>query len=271
MMVLALAEPTWGFEVVRSSGDRSAVVFVLDVSRSMDVEDVRPSRLERAKQTLANAFTQLEESEVSLIVFAGTSEVYFPLTRDVFSTTRRVSSITSDILVEQGSNVTTALTQAVSTLSDPVIGQGSIVLMSDGEFSQQDFGAVLGIAVDRGIPIYVLGYGTEEGDFIPDTDATGNPVYVVDETGQPIISRLNEGVLQQIAGETNGQYQRVVDGTEDIAKITEWTSHSQQQNLALNTITTPQRQNIWFVVGATFIMIVEIITKTWSRKDDKNS
>lgn len=93
LIVFALADPTWGYEVVPSVGRSSAVIFVVDVSRSMDVEDIRPSRLERAKQTLTTIIPLLDGTEFGLIVFAGRSEVYFPLTTDVFSTTRRIALI----------------------------------------------------------------------------------------------------------------------------------------------------------------------------------
>jgi Ca-activated chloride channel family protein len=264
-LVVALAGPTWGSEVIQPVSGRTAVMFILDVSRSMDVEDAQPSRLERAKQTLIRVLPLLKGTDVGLIIFAGASEMVFPLTSDVFLTATRVASITTSSITEQGSQLSGALAQAMSALSVPVIGQGSIVLLSDGEFAQNDFDSIIVESENRGIPIFVFGYGTKQGDLIPDQDESGNPIYRVDAAGQPIISRLNEAELQRIANLSNGQYLRVGTNDQEIGIINELISHSHLSNNSL--VELKSQQNAPFVTIALLILIVTVTRNRANTQD----
>lgn len=220
-VVVALAQPVWGIDAELVQARGAAVVFVLDISASMDAEDVLPSRLERAKLTILDVLAAVDGSLVGFVPFAGDAFVQLPLTGDVDTARAFIQVANSASVTRQGTAIGQALGLARTVVDERVVGEALVVLMTDGEDHQGDpLGAVEGWA-DDGIRLHVIGYGTPEGDVIPVRDADGVVTGVkADAAGSIVISQLDEPLLTALAEAGGGVYQRAdTTGVEAVAVI----------------------------------------------------
>ncbi len=219
-IILALARPVWGTEIETIDTQRVSIMFVLDVSNSMNAQDIQPSRLERARLSLRDLLTRLSGNEIGLILFAGDALVRFPLTTDTSAADTLIQSVSSDAIGQQGTNITQALQLALEALATASAEQRLIVLMTDGENHEGDLDAVLTEAQARGISILVVGYGNPEGTTIPIRDETGVVTGVkTDPAGNPVQSRLDETTLSAISRVTNGAYWRSMPAGSEIDQL----------------------------------------------------
>lgn len=178
------------------------VVIALDVSKSMLSQDVKPSRLDRAKQCLNLLIDELGNNRVGLVLFAGQAVLQMPLTTDIASAKLYISNAAPDVVPTQGTDVSNALQICNSSLDTKEKKYKAIVLISDGEDHDPNTKQILQQLFDDGVTVYTLGIGTTEGSPIIEA---GN-VYKTDINGQTVISKLNEEELKDIAAKTGGNY-----------------------------------------------------------------
>lgn len=224
-LIVALARPVWGvdLEVVQTQG--VSVMVVLDVSNSMEAQDIFPNRLARAKLAIRDLFNGLAGNEIGLIVFAGTAFVQFPLTTDPISAVTFLNAVSTDSISRQGTAIADALRLAVNTFGERSPAARIVVLMTDGENHEGDPLAAASEAAQEGITIHAIGFGDpNEGVPIPVVDMNGNIIsYKSDLAGNVVLSRLDEEILKSIAERGGGFYQRAnasgVEITNLIAQI----------------------------------------------------
>ena len=219
--IIALANPVWGIEAELIEARGTAVVLVMDVSASMDTLDLAPSRLERAKIAAIDILRGGEGNLFGLVLFAGESFVRFPLSSDILTAEEFIQTASSSIITRQGTVIEEALRLAIELVDERISGDAMIVLMTDGEDQSGDPLEAADFAVEQGIAVHVIGYGTPEGDVIPVYDPDGNMVGVkADSARNVVISQLDEPILQEIADRGGGTYQRAsVTGVESVAII----------------------------------------------------
>jgi Ca-activated chloride channel family protein len=220
-LIVALARPVWGVEmdVIQTQG--VSVMVVLDVSNSMNAEDLLPSRLERAKLAIHDILDNLAGNELGLILFAGEAYTHFPFTTDTFSAGSFLNAVTTDAITRQGTAIEAALRLAVDAFADKSGTEEFIILITDGENLEGDPLPVADEAARNGIIIHAIGYGDPvDGAPVPVYDDAGNVVdFKEDRFGQVVISRLDEIILQQITERTGGLYQRASAGGIEIVNI----------------------------------------------------
>jgi len=192
------------------------VLIALDLSRSMRVQDVKPDRLSRAKIAIYELLEELPNERVGIIGFAGSSYVYAPLTVDHAAVRQTVEQIDENWATLGGSNLKEAVELAIDTLKKTGQKQNALVIFSDGEKHDDSLDDIASEAKLAGVNILAIGIGTENGDYVPNADFPGNRM--VDETGQPVISRLQPEVLRNLAEATNGKYAAAGSG-DDIASL----------------------------------------------------
>jgi Ca-activated chloride channel family protein len=192
------------------------VLIALDLSRSMRVQDVKPDRLSRAKIAIYELLEELPNERVGIIGFAGSSYVYAPLTVDHAAVRQTVEQIDENWATLGGSNLKEALELAIDTLKKTGQKQNALVIFSDGEKHDDSLDDIASEAKLAGVNILAIGIGTENGDYVPNADFPSNRM--VDETGQPVISRLQPEVLRNLAEATNGKYAAAGSG-DDIASL----------------------------------------------------
>ncbi len=216
-LIAALARPRWGFhweDIKRVGVD---IIVAVDVSKSMLAEDVSPSRLERAKREVYDLSRMLEGDRVGLIAFAGTAFVQCPLTLDYGAFSIFLDYLSPDLVPVPGTAVGSAIRKATASFNTRDRKSKALILITDGE--EHDAGALEAArdAKKAGIKIYTIGIGRPDGSPIPLSDGSGG--FLKDKSGNVVMSRLNETMLQKTALETGGIYVRSVTGDMDLERI----------------------------------------------------
>ena len=201
-LALALAGPVRGYSLRDVERRGLDLVVCLDTSRSMLVEDLRPSRLERAKREITGLLQKLEGDRVAVLGFAGDVRQVAPLTHDRATLTGFISTITPEDNQLGGTNIGAALESALELFDGRTGAHEAIVLLTDGEDLEGGGLAAAEKAKERNIRIYVVGMGSAEGGKIPD----GSRGFVRDEAGVEVISALDGTTLEKIAEESGGEY-----------------------------------------------------------------
>lgn len=208
LLLLALVGPQWGFQWQQVTRRGVDIVIALDVSKSMLAEDVKPSRLERAKLAIKELIPLLQGDRVGLVVFAGTSFLQCPLTVDYGAFSMMLDHVTPDAIPQGGTNLTHAIRASLKAMGSSSSESRAMVLITDGEDHQSDPVNAAKEAAKAGVKIVCIGIGTTEGELIPMTDAEGHQTFLKDREGRTVKSRLNESMLQQVALSTGGSYVR---------------------------------------------------------------
>jgi len=215
LTLLALAGPAWQQLPQPVYRTQSALVIGLDLSRSMLAEDVKPSRLQRAKQKLQDILAIRKEGQTALVVFAGAAFDVVPLTTDNRAILAMLDSLMPDMMPAQGSRASTALEHADAIFKRSAIKRGTVVLLTDGvDADALDVAAKL---VQAGHRVSVIGVGTDAGAPIPAAGEAGG--FVKDHGGNIVIPRLDAPMLRDLADAGHGIYQAIRFDDADIDAI----------------------------------------------------
>lgn len=188
------------------------VMLVLDVSKSMLARDIKPSRLEKAKQLLIRLTDKLENDRIGLVLFAGRAYMQMPLTTDHGAAHLYIQDASPDVVPTQGTVIGEALKMANTAFNSKERKYKAIILLSDGEDHDPEALKVAKELAGNGVMINTIGVGSAEGS--PIVDPVTNELKK-DEQGNTVISKLNEAELQQLADATNGRYIRM-DNLDDV-------------------------------------------------------
>ena len=204
-LLLAFARPQWGWheeEVKRRGVD---LLFAVDTSKSMLAQDVRPNRLDRAKLAVLDLLDRLEGDRVGLIAFAGTAFLQCPLTLDHDAFRLSLDTLDTNVIPKGGTDLASAIREAMEALKAGATGQKILVLLTDGEDLEPGALAAARDAAKEGLRIFTVGVGTTSGEIIP--SPTDPAAFVKDPEGRVVKSRLDEKILTEIASITGGIYQ----------------------------------------------------------------
>lgn len=211
-----LRKPATGDKEKRAGID---VMIALDVSKSMLSEDVKPSRLVKAKQLVSLIIDRLQDNRIGFVVFAGQAYLQMPLTSDAAAAKIFVSNASPDAVPMQGTVVSDALKLCDNSLDTKEKKYKAVILITDGEDHDTKTEQTLQQLYDHGVIVHTVGVGTAEGSTIIDP-VTGQAKR--DNNGQTVISKLNEKELELIASKTGGAYHRLdntVDAVNDITGV----------------------------------------------------
>ncbi len=212
LTIIALAGPTWQRLPSPVFRNESALVIALDLSRSMDAEDVKPSRLIRARYKIADILKQRKDGQTALLVYAGDAFTVTPLTDDTETIDSQLSALTTDIMPSEGSNTELVLDKAVELFKQAGLQKGQILLVTDGANLDKTLPAVK--ALD-GYTLSILGVGTANGAPI----ALPEGGFLKDEQGTIVIPKLNAGDLAKLAQAGKGVYQTITANDTDIQTL----------------------------------------------------
>ncbi|MFK7822455.1 MAG: VWA domain-containing protein [Planctomycetaceae bacterium] len=257
-LLIAIARPRWGTYMQDVSTSGSDIFVVLDVSRSMLAEDVRPNRLDRAKSDILDLVAKAEGDRVGLIAFAGTPLLQVPLTTDLDFFRSTLTELSTDVVPRGGSMLGDAILKALKAMESRFDRQQVIVLVTDGEDQDSFPEEAAKAAAERGVKIVSVGLGDPiDGARIPVRDGSGNLSYV-QYNGAEVWSILKEDTLKELAETTGGAYIPARTSVYDLGEIYE--NH-------LSAITedpndTQQRERLherfqWFAAFAFFCLLVE--------------
>src|SRR6266446_7654487 len=207
-LILALARPQWGFDWEEAKQRGLDIVIAIDTSKSMLAEDIAPNRLARAKLSALDLMQQARSDRLGLVAFAGSAFLQCPLTVDDGAFRQSVEALDVNIIPQGGTAIAEAIETALRAFKEGD-NYKVLVLFTDGE--DQDSGALDAAkkAAEQGLRIFPVGIGSTDGDLVPIKDPKGRTDYIRDEQGNVHKSHLNEKLLQEIAGATQGVYYRL--------------------------------------------------------------
>lgn len=224
-VILALARPQVGSKVREVKRQGVEIMLAVDVSNSMLTQDFEPSRLERTKYAISRLVEQLKEDRIGMIVFAGDAYVQLPITSDYAAARAFVNNLSTNMVSRQGTAIGAAINLAAKSFSSQSEGSRVIILISDGENHEDDPMAAAEAAAEMGIKIYTIGIGTPEGSPI----AMGNGEFMKDESGEMVVTKLDEEILKKIALTTEGAYIKATNQSLGLTEIIEKVNQTQKK------------------------------------------
>ena len=209
LLALALTRPQWG--VLEETVERRGldIVIAIDLSTSMRAEDVSPSRIENAREELAFLVDELKGNRIGLVGFAGSAFLFCPLTLDTDAVEMFLDEMTIEAVPVPGTSLGDAIRTALKTFQlggETSDGSKVLLLLTDGEDHESQPLEAAKDAAKAGVIIDTVGLGTLGGGEIPDP-VSGRVVR--DPSGEPVLSKLDGAVLEEVSNTTGGQFMRL--------------------------------------------------------------
>lgn len=230
------------------------VVIAIDVSKSMLAEDIKPNRLERARQLVYKLMEQLPNDRVGLVLFAGRAYLQMPLTTDHSAARMYIQQAGPEVVPTQGTIISEALRASNSAFNSKERKFKSIVLISDGEDHDPQAVPLAQQLAQDGVMINTIGIGSAEGAPIMDPATNENKK---DENGNTVISKLNEAELQQLAAATKGVYVKLNEVDVAVNAITKQLSTIESTSLDDNAFRDYKSYFQWFLAIAFGLLMIE--------------
>ncbi len=205
-LIFSVIDLLGGKEEIKTQQKLNNVIFLLDVSNSMNAEDIEPNRLTEAKNIVVNTLQKMKNDRVGIVVFAGDATSIMPLTTDYNAAETYINGIESSVVKIQGTDFLKAMQIAVQKFKSVPKGSRQVVLISDGEDNEGNDDAAAKLANKEGVSVTTVGVGTEEGAPVPEYLYGQLMGYKTDNIGQKVISIRQTNALKNIANSTDANY-----------------------------------------------------------------
>lgn len=259
-VTITLARPQWGFqwqEVKRRGLD---MIVVLDTSRSMLAEDIKPNRLQQAKWGIRDLVGQLKGDRIGLVAFAGSSFLQCPLTIDYAALLLTLDDVYAGIIPRGGTAIEQALRTAMDSFEKESTADKVILLITDGEDHEGKPESLAQELKKLGIRVYSIGIGSSDGELIPVADESGRTAFLKDRSGNVIKSSLKDDVLRSLASETGGAYVRSAPGDSGLDRLfMEHLSHLKRDEQESKMVKAYEDRFAWFLAIGLFFLACEAI------------
>ncbi|MEM7563370.1 MAG: VWA domain-containing protein [Pseudomonadota bacterium] len=222
LALVALAGPTWEKRLQPVYRDQSALVIALDLSRSMDAADIRPSRLVRARHKISDILARQATGQTALIVYAADAFSVTPLTDDIDTILAMLPDLETRIMPAQGTRADRAFRLALELFRNSGVSGGDFLLVSDALSSEGSDRLTRLVKLSPQVRFSVLATGTEEGGPVP----LHNGGFLKDKKGSVVISKLQAEPLQKVAALGGGVYAELAAGDGDVNALTDLISTS---------------------------------------------
>ncbi|MGB0334034.1 MAG: VWA domain-containing protein [Opitutales bacterium] len=258
-IAFALARPQLGVEWSERKARGLDIVFIIDSSKSMLATDLRPTRLDRAKLAVIDLVERLESDRIGLVAFAGQAFLQTPPTLDYSAFRESLDSVGPNIMTSGGSHLGFALEEAAKAF--PTENNVKVaVLLTDGEDLGGRALAAAESAQKDGIQIFCIGIGTPEGEYLKIENEQGVEVFLRDADDQPVLSKLDETTLREIARITDGGYSRLSgDSLNQLYRSVIATLPREERRSELQEIRTERFQ--WAISTALIFLILDILIR----------
>lgn len=210
LLIVMVARPQMGSKISHDKRQGIETIICLDISNSMLAQDVVPSRLDKSKMLIENLVDKFNNDKIGLIVFAGDAFVQLPITSDYVSAKMFLQNITPSLIQTQGTNIGQAIDLATKSFTQQNNVGRAIIVITDGENHEEGATEAAQAAKKKGINVFILGIGNTKGAPIP----MGDGSYLKDNTGNTVMTALNENMCKELAQAGSGQYIHV-DNTSD--------------------------------------------------------
>ena len=252
-----------GVEKVNRNG--IDIMIALDVSKSMLADDVKPNRLERAKQSIGKLIDRLSNDRIGIVVFAGRAYLQMPLTGDHGAAKMYLSSASTDVVPTQGTVIADALKMCYASFNAKGKKYKAVVLISDGEDHDEGALKTAGEMAREGIIINTVGIGSPQGTTLMD-ELTNQPKK--DNNGNIVITKLNEDELRKIAEKGSGTYQLFTNTDELVAKLDAQLGSMDQRTVTEDSLVDYRNYFPYFLAVALLFLVIELFLS--ERKQEKS-
>ncbi|MBR3709467.1 MAG: VWA domain-containing protein [Bacteroidales bacterium] len=265
-LILGLANLQSGSKMEEVKREGIDLYIAVDVSNSMNAQDIVPSRLDRSKQAINKLIGDLQGDRLGVIVFAEKAFVQLPITTDYAAAKMFLASVNTNSVASQGTAIGEAINLAMNSFSSDERSK-AIIIISDGEDHENDAAmSAAKEAAKKGIKIYTIGMGLPDGAPIPEYNQYGRMVgYKKDKSGNTIVTRLDEEMLRRIADAGGGMYVRANNSNVGLEKIYDDISKLDKTEIETQVFTDYEDQFQWFV-GAAIILLLVLIFMSSGKK-----
>ncbi|ATN06070.1 VWA domain-containing protein [Chryseobacterium indologenes] len=208
-LIFSIIDLLNGSEEVKTNQKLNNVIFMLDVSNSMNAEDIDPSRLTEAKNLMIRTMQKMKNDKVGIVIFAGQATSIMPLTTDYNSAETYISGIETNSMQIQGTDFLKGMQAAVAKFKNVSKGSRKVILLSDGEDNEGNDNAAIRLANKEGVSVTSVGIGSDEGAPVPEYVFGQLMGYKTDVNGGTVISKRQTEALKKMAESTGGTY---IDG-----------------------------------------------------------
>jgi len=267
LMLFALAGPRWGSHYQEVSRKGVDIMILADVSRSMEVEDVKPSRLERAKREISDFLKVVQGDRVGLVAFSGAAFIQCPLTLDYAALQMFLNALKPDLIPVPGTDLGAAIEAGLSAFDFTSETDKVMLLITDGEDNEKKGLEAAQKAAAEDAKIFVFGMGEPSGGPIPLQEGKGG--FKKDTEGKLILSKLDEESLKEIAATSGGVYVRSVAGDLDldILYFEGIKSRTEAQTLKSGKIKVYEERFTLFTLAAFLFLLLEGVIVTSRTKE----
>jgi Ca-activated chloride channel family protein len=254
-LIFGIARPQFGSKLREIKREGVEIIIALDVSNSMMAEDIQPNRLERAKQAIAKMVDRLVNDKIGLIVFAGDAYIQIPITTDYVSAKLFLNTISTDIVPKQGTAIGSAIDLGMKSFTQQEESSKALIVITDGENHEDNALEAAKAATEKGITVHTIGIGLPKGAPIPIYNG-GQKNYLKDNSGETVISKLDETMLQQIAAAGEGVYIRSTDTRVGLDKLFDEINKMEKQEMEARIYSDyDERFQYVFGVGLFFLLL----------------
>ncbi|MGB4772130.1 MAG: VWA domain-containing protein [Chitinophagaceae bacterium] len=232
------------------------VMIALDVSKSMLAEDIQPNRLQRAKLLVNKLIDELDNDKIGLVVFAGRAYLQMPLTSDHSAAKMYVNAASTASVPTQGTVIGEALQICNNAFDKEQKKFKAVILISDGEDHDEKAVEIAKTMAEDGVLLHTIGVGTSSGAQIIDPDTKE---VKKNADGTPVITRVNEKELMDLAVTGNGSFQLLADADAAVSRILKEVDGMEKKTIKDNSLLNYRSFFPWFLGAAILILILELL------------
>lgn len=258
-LIFGLANLQFGSRMEKVRREGVDIVIALDLSRSMLTEDIKPNRLENAKQFIYEFLSKLDNDRVGLIVFAGKAYVQMPLTVDYSAAKLFLSNLNTEMIPTQGTAIGEAIEMSKKLFIEGEKKYKALIIISDGENHEDDAVEASRKAAKDGIATFTVGVGTVTGAPIPVYYGEQQMDYKKDEQGNFLLSKLNEDALQQIASKGNGKYYRITNSDYALKGLIKDIGKIEKKEIDARVFTEYESLFQYFLAISLFFLVIDFL------------
>ena len=258
-LLIAIANPQIGSKLEEVKREGVEIMLAVDVSNSMLSEDIKPSRLERTKQSISKLIDKLENDKIGIVIFAGKSFLQLPLTTDYSSAKLITSTLSPELVSTQGTAIGSAIELCLESFSESDKRNRTIILLTDGENHEDDAISAAEKAKEKNITIHSVGMGSIDGGPIPIMQNNQVMGFRKDNEGNVIMTKLNATALEQIASTTNGKFVRASSTELDLSELITEISQMDKTEFESKIFTDFDSKFQIFLILALFFITLELI------------
>ena len=266
-MIVASIGPQIGTRLSEYKREGIDIFIALDVSESMNAQDVTPNRIEKAKYELNRLINSLDGDRIGIIVFAGTAHIHLPLTTDYSAAKLFLKSIDTKIVETPGTSLSSVMNLAIDQIQKDNEKYKAIILVSDGEDHEGEAIEIAKIASDRQILFYTVGVGTIKGSPIPILSETGKRInFKKNNDGKIVTTILNEQILNKISNITGAEYYRIDNKANALSPLIKNLDLLDKKELKTQVFTEYEHRYQIFLLLSLICLFVEFLLFT-KKKD----